>query len=144
MKPFVILATCLALLGGTAAGAGAVTVPVLDAATYQADLRVAGNALIKLGTTLERNDAGPALRRQAAALRRLLFSFDRRMYAMSRYRLEDPTLEAQRGRVARAGLAVSAPMSRFLDAALLEQQAKVDRLARTVLARLAAVSRAVE
>lgn len=143
MKPFLIIAACLALVGGTAAGAGAVTVPVVDAATYQADLRVAGTSLVKLGTTLERND-GAALRRRAAALRKLLFSFDRRMYAMSRYRLEQADLNAHRGRVSRAGLAVSVPMSNFLDAVLLEQGARVDRLARTVLARLRAVSAAVE
>ncbi len=143
MKPFLIIAACLALLGGTAAGAGAITVPVVDAATYQADLRVAGTSLVKLGSTLERND-GAALRRQAAALRRLLFSFDRRMYAMSRYTLEEPELNTHRGRVARAGLAVSVPMSNFLDAVLLNQQARVDRLARTVLARLGAVAKALE
>ena len=142
MKPFLIIATCLALLGGTAAGAAA-AVPVVDAATYQADLRVAGNALVKLGTTLENNE-GAALRRQAAALRKLLFSFDRRMYAMSRYTLAEAELNAHRNRVSRAGLAVSVPMSNFLDAVILNQQAKVDRLARTVLTRLGAVARALE
>ena len=141
MKPFLIIAACLALLGGTAAAA--VTRPVVDAATYQADLRVAGSALVKLGSTLERNE-GAALRRQTASLRKLLFSFDRRMYAMSRYRLEQADLNAHRARVARAGLAVSVPMSAFVDAVLLNQQTRVDRLARTVLARLGAVARALE
>ena len=144
MKPFLIAVLAAALLAGGAAGAGAVTIPVVDPDTYQSDLRVAGTALVKLGNTLERNDSGAAIRRQAPSLRRLLFSFDRRMYAMSRYRLEDPEANAHRARVARAGLALSAPMSNFVDAVLLGQKARIDRLATTVLARLGAVAKALE
>jgi hypothetical protein len=144
VKPFLIAVLAVALLAGGAAGAGAVTIPVVDTATYQSDLQVAGTALVKLGTTLEKNDPGAAIRRQAPSLRKLLFSFDRRMYAMSRYRLEDPESNAHRGRVARAGLALSAPMSNFLDAVLLGQKARIDRLAKTVLARLGAVAKALE
>jgi hypothetical protein len=134
----------VALLAGTAAGAGAATIPVVDTATYQSDLRVAGGALVKLGGTLEKNDSAASLRRRAPALRKLLFSFDRRMYAMSRYRLEDAEANAHRARVSRAGLAVSGPMSNFLDAVLLDRQAQVDRLAKTVLARLRAVIKALQ
>jgi hypothetical protein len=144
VKPFLIVAVLVALLAGTAAGAGAATIPVVDTATYQSDLRVAGNALVKLGGTLENNDSTASLRRQAPALRKLLFSFDRRMYAMSRYRLEDAEVNGHRARVSRAGLAVSGPMSNFLDAVLVGQQAKIDRLAKTVLTRLGAVAKALQ
>jgi hypothetical protein len=66
------------------------------------------------------------------------------MYAVSRYRVKDPAANAQRIRLARAAPAVTDVLTRYLDAVLLRDQARLQVLSDAVTRRTAAFSDAAK
>lgn len=133
---------CAALLAGPAAAAP--PPPVVPTATYVADVTAASRALTRVGNVLKRAGTLDELVQAVPAARRALARFDRRMYAISRYRVEDPVANAQRIRLARAAPPVTDVLTRYLDAVLLRDQARIMALSDAVTRRTAAFSAAAK
>jgi hypothetical protein len=130
------------LLQGPATAAPAT--PVVPTATYVADVTAASHALIRVGNVLKRAGTLDELVQAVPAARRALTRFDRRMYAVSRYRVKDPAANAQRIRLARAAPPVTDVLTRYLDAVLLRDQARLQTLSDAVTRRTAAFSAAAD
>ncbi len=75
-------------------------------------------------------------------LRTALRNFDRRTYAMSRYRLDTGGLNRQRSRLAATGSRLSVGLSDFTEYVLLDNLAQVQRLVGVLGRRIAAFQRA--
>lgn len=134
-----LIALCLSVGAlAPATGAAAPTAPVVPPAVYVSDVNAAANALNRFGTILKNASDLPALRRKHTTIRTQLRNFDRRIYAMSRYRLVDPALNRQRGRIAVTGSTLSVTYSDFVDAALLGDAAEVQRLVPVIQRKTAA------
>lgn len=133
---------CAALLAGPAAATP--PPPVVPTATYVADVTAASRALTRVGNVLKRAGTLDELVRAVPAARRALTRFDRRMYAVGRYRVKDPVANAQRIRLARAAPPVTDVLTRYLDAVLLRDQARIMALSDAVTRRTAAFSAAAE
>ncbi|HMN98257.1 MAG TPA: hypothetical protein PKD59_02480 [Miltoncostaeaceae bacterium] len=137
------IALVLVAAGLLAAGpAAAQQPPVVPGATYMADVTAASRALTRVGTLL--NGAGnlDALVATVPRARKAVTRFDRRMYAVSRYRVADPATNRQRGRLAAAAPPVTDVLTRYLDAVLLRDQGQMMALSAAVTRRTAAFSAA--
>lgn len=131
--PLVALAVVIGLLSPTLVNAAP---PLVTPGVYQSDVQAGTSALSRWGATLQNTQSIPSLAAKAPLLRRLLFQFDRRFYAMSRYRLSAPDLNNQRARLARTAPAVTDVLSDFLDAVITGDTAKINRLVPRVSARI--------
>jgi hypothetical protein len=118
--------------------------PVVPTETYVADVMGASRALTRVGNVLKRATTLDELVAAVPAARRALTRFDRRMYAVSRYRVKDPAANAQRIRLARAAPPVTDVITRYLDAVLLRDQAHLQTLSDAVTRRTAAFSAAAK
>ncbi|MGE3138124.1 MAG: hypothetical protein AB7I08_08695 [Thermoleophilia bacterium] len=132
----------VAVAAGTLVSGAAAAPPVVPVTTYLDDVQAGSNALQRFGAILERTESVAALRTRAGVVRTHLRRFDRHMYVLSRYRLAEPVLDRQRARLARTAPPVTATLSRFLDAALSDDVAQVQRLAPVVIRRINAFQRA--
>jgi hypothetical protein len=113
-------------------------VPVVSDGTYLKDVRVAAGDLQRRGGVLGRAKDVSQLKRQRKVLRTALRNFDRRIYAMSRYRLDTGGLNRQRSRLAATGSRLSVSLSDFTDYVLLDNLAQVQRLVGVLGRRIAA------
>ncbi|MGE0025858.1 MAG: hypothetical protein AB7O78_16640 [Thermoleophilia bacterium] len=134
-----VIAVAAALLAGPAS---AQSPPVVSGATYMADVTAASRALTKVGTLLNGADTLDALVATVPRARKAVTRFDRRMYAVSRYRVADPATNRQRARLAAAAPPVTDVLTRYLDAVLLRDQAQMMALSAAVTRRTAAFSAA--
>jgi hypothetical protein len=130
------------LLAGPATAAA--PPPVVPTATYVADVMAASHALTRIGNVLKGADTLDELVAAVPAARKALTRFDRRMYAVSRYRVKDPAANAQRIRLARAAPSVTDVLTRYLDAVLLRDQDLIMTLSDAVTRRTAAFSAAAK
>jgi hypothetical protein len=130
----------LGLLAGTAGAAP--KPPVVSGATYMADVTAASRALTRIGNVLNRADTLEALVAAVPRARKALTRFDRRMYAVSRYRVTDPAMNRQRARLAAAAPPVTDVLTRYLDAVLMRDQRRMMTLSAAVTRRSAAFSAA--
>lgn len=116
--------------------------PVVSGPTYMADMTAASRALTRIGNVLNRADTLEALVAAVPRARKALTRFDRRMYAVSRYRVADPAMNRQRARLAAAAPPVTDVLTRYLDAVLLRNQQRMKTLSAAVTRRTAAFSAA--
>ena len=135
-----VILVAVALSAGQAVGAQ--QPPIVPAATYSADVTAASRALTRIGNTLNRADTIDALVAAVPRARKALTRFDRRMYAVSRYRVADPAMDRQRARLAAAAPPVTDVLARYLDAVLLRDQQRMMTLSAAVTRRSAAFSAA--
>jgi hypothetical protein len=135
-----VLLVAAGLLAGPASAATAP--PVVSGSTYIADVTAASRALTRVGSLLNGADTLDALVATVPRARRAVARFDRRMYAVSRYRVADPALNRQRARLAAAAPPVTDVLTRYLDAVLLRDQTKMMALSAAVTRRTAAFSAA--
>ncbi|WP_217924507.1 hypothetical protein [Miltoncostaea oceani] len=136
----VLIALVVVVLGAPAAASAAA--PVVDSSTYIRDVQAGAASLQRFGAILESTQDLPDLVAKSNRARVLLTQFDRRFYVMSRYRVVSPILNRQRARLARTSPPVTAILSRFLDAALMEDLDEVTRLAPIAIGRINAFQRA--
>lgn len=134
-----VILVAVGLLGGPAA---AQPPPVASGATYMADVTVASRALTRVGTLLNGADTLDALVAAVPRARKAVTRFDRRMYAVSRYRVADPAMDRQRARLAAAAPPVTDVLTRYLDAVLRRDQAQMMALSAAVTRRTATFSAA--
>ena len=129
---------------GLLAGPAAATAqtPVVSGATYLGDVTAASRSLTRVGNVLTGADTLDALVAAVPRARRAVTRFDRRMYAVSRYRVADPAMNRQRARLAVAAPPVTDVLTRYLDAVLLRDQAQMMALSAAVTRRTAAFSAA--
>lgn len=128
---------------GLLAGPAAAQPPsVVSGETYMADVTVASRALTRVGTLLSGADTLDALVASVPGARRAVTRFDRRMYAVSRYRVADPAMNRQRARLAAAAPPVTDVLTRYLDAVLRRDQAQMMALSAAVTRRTTAFSAA--
>jgi len=133
----------LVAIGAPAGQASAASEPpVVPAATYSADVTAASRALTRIGNVLNRAATIDALVATVPRARRALARFDRRMYAVSRYRVADPAMNRQRARLAAAAPPVTDVLTSYLDAVLLRDQQRMMTLSAAVTRRSAAFSAA--
>ena len=137
----VILVTA-GLLAGPATAAP--QQPLVPGATYVADITAASRALTRVGNVLQRADTIDALVAAVPSARKALTRFDRRMYAVSRYRVADPAMNRQRLRLAAAAPPVTDVLTRYLDAVLVRDNERIIALSAAVTRRTAAFSAAGE
>lgn len=116
--------------------------PVVSGATYTADVTAASRALTRIGNVLNRAHTLEALVAAVPPARAAVTRFDRRMYAVSRYRVADPAMNRQRARLAAAAPPVTDVLTRYLDAVLLRDQGRMKTLSAAVTRRTAAFSAA--
>ncbi len=135
-----VILVAIGLLAGPASAAP--EPPVVPGATYMADVTAASRALTRIGNVLNGADTLDALVAVVPRARKALTRFDRRMYAVSRYRVADPALNRQRARLAAAAPPVTDVLSRYLDAVLLRDQQQMMALSAAVTRRTAAFSAA--
>ncbi len=135
-----VVLAAVGLLAGPASAAP--SPPVVPAATYMADVTAASRALTKVGSVLNGADSIDALVAVVPRARRAVNRFDRRMYAVSRYRVADPAMNRQRGRLAAAAPPVTDVLTRYLDAVLQRDQQAMMTLSAAVTRRSAAFSAA--
>jgi hypothetical protein len=148
MSRRVLSAIAIAIVAAVGAGllvtgAGATNAqPVVPRSTYVGDVQAAAKALTRFGTILQNADDLDAIRAHATQARTALRHFDRHVYVLSRYRLTERRLDRRRANLAHTGPPVTAILSRFLDAAVVGDEALVSRLVPIVARRIAAFQKA--
>lgn len=143
MRALMLIPLMLAALVFVPVGqAPAAALPIESVSVYQRDAHTAARALTRVGKELQRVKSASHLKRRATVIRRDLRVFDRHVFVLSRYQLEDATLNRQRRQLAATGPAVTDVLSLFLDATLMEQKRRVQALLPRVLRSLERFSRA--
>jgi hypothetical protein len=131
-----VAAAPAAAAGGIGAHEQARSRPVVSPQRYLRDVRAATTSLNRFGSTLDQVDDITEFRGKLTPLRGLLTDFDAAVRRLARYRLANRTIEAQRGRLARAGPPLARTLSDFLDAVRDLDRRRVDELVPKVAAGL--------